>query len=233
MHIRRGQLSLVAAPGGTGKTALVQSIVQRGDDHGVTLPTLYFSADSDAVTVFQRSAAMATGYELPEVERLMREGGMQMLEERVRSATSHIRWNFKSSLELDDIMDEIEAYAHVYGEYPSIMCFDNISNITSGEPDEFRDLQEVSFFLHDLARDTGAACIALHHVAGSFEDSGKPIPMSGIRGKISKTPELILTLYRASGLNVSVVKNRVGRADPSGGFFVTLNADYARMSFEG
>ena len=217
----------------THNSALAQNIVTRGDGNGTVARTFYFSADSDAQTMFTRSAAMSTGYEMSEVERLMREGGMEMLDARVRQATAHINYSFKSTLDVDYMMDELTAYAHVYGEWPEVIVADNLSNIEVGVDDEWRGLGEASFFLMDLARDTGAAVIALHHVSGEHEAGGRPIPLSGLRGKVSKLPALILTLHRAQGLKVSVTKNRSGRADPGGNFGVELTADLARMSFEG
>ena len=230
IHFRRGGLSLVAAAPGGGKSALVQNIVQRGNDEGHRLPTLYFSADSDATTMFTRSAAMATGYEMGEVERLMEEGGQEMLEERVRQASAHVQYSFQSTLDYDAIEDELQAYALVHGSWPQVIVADNLMNIDSGFEDEFRGLGEASFFLLNIARDTGAAVIALHHVGGEHEGGGAPIPLSGLRGKVSKLPALILTLHRADGMRVSVVKNRSGKSDPSGNYGVSLRADLARMT---
>lgn len=233
IHFRRGNLGLIAASPGGGKTALATAIVQRGDDAGTKHPTFYFSADSDATTVFQRSAAIATDYPLSEVERLMGEGGMPMLESRVQNAAGHIRYSFKTALTPESMMDELEAYAFVFGAWPEVIVVDNLSNIDAGFEDEFRNLGEASFFLMNLARDTGAAVIALHHVGGEHEAGGRPIPLSGLRGKVSKLPSMILTLHRADGMKVSVVKNRSGKADPSGGWGVGLYADLSRMHFEG
>lgn len=230
IHFRRGGLSLVAAAPGGGKSAFVQNLVQRGNDEGHVVPSIYFSADSDATTMFTRSAAIATGYEMDEVERLMKEGGHEMLEERVRVASGHVQYSFQSTLDFDYIEEELEAYATVHGDWPKIMVFDNLMNIDSGFEDEFRGLGEASFFMLNLARDTGAAVIALHHVGGEHEGGGKPIPLSGLRGKVSKLPSLILTLHRAEGMSVSVVKNRSGKANPSGDFGVRLHADLARMT---
>lgn len=230
---RRGALSLIAAAPGCGKSALAQSIVQRGDGQGGVLPAAYFSADSDAATVFQRSASMVTGYEMSEVERLMKEGGAEALEERVRAASSHIRYSFRSTLDPEHILDELEAFAHVQGDWPGIIVIDNLSNIDAGYEDEFRNLGEASFFLMDLARDTSAAVIALHHVGGEHEGGGRPIPLSGLRGKVSKLPSLVLTLHQAQGLKVSVVKNRSAKADPSGNYGVELQSDFSRMWFDG
>jgi len=83
-----------------------------------------------------------------------------------------------------------------------------------------------------VATKTKAAVVVLHHSTGMYEDGAQVIPQSGVNGKVSKFPSMVLTLHRPDGttLNVSAVKNRFGPADPSG-FRVQarLNVDYARM----
>lgn len=74
--------------------------------------------------------------------------------------------------------------------------------------------------------------VGLHHVTGPFNDSATPIPLSGIKGQIGRVPEMILTMhkiaegYGSDSLRVSTVKNRAGKADPSG-------EDYAELEFNG
>lgn len=232
IFFRRGSLSLVAAAPGGGKSALVQNIVQRGNDEGHVARTLYLSADSDASQMFQRSAAMATGYELSEVERLMKEGGVGMLEERARVASSHVQYSFDSTHTTESVMDELDAYATVHGEYPEVLVMDNLLNLDAGFEDEWRNLAEASFDLLNIARDTGAAVIALHHVGGTHEMGDKPMGLDALRGKVSKLPALVLTLHRLGEgqMNVSVVKNRTAKADASGNYGVGLRADLARMT---
>src|SRR5690606_1197039 len=72
--IRRGQLTLIAAGPGTGKSAVTQFILQKGDAKGRKNSVLYFSADSDADTMFKRAAAIETGWDMSEIDRLIREG---------------------------------------------------------------------------------------------------------------------------------------------------------------
>jgi hypothetical protein len=87
-------------------------------------------------------------------------------------------------------------------------------------------------YLHDMARKSGACVVGLHHVQGQYNDADRPIPMSGVKGQISRVPEMILTLHRgretfgADTLRVSTVKNRAGREDPSG-------LDYVELSWVG
>ena len=74
----------------------------------------------------------------------------------------------------------------------------------------------------------------MHHVVGSAEDGISPIPLSGLRGKVSKTPAVVWTLYRTpSHLNISPVKNRNGKADASGAWSLPILADLGRMQYAG
>ena len=232
--IRRGQFAIIAGGPGTGKSALTQAILQRGNDKGAVNTTMYFSADSDASTMFKRSAAIATGYDMSFIDSMVREGKASELFGIVDSKTSHMKFSYGSSPDVDDVKREVLAYETVYGAFPEVIVMDNLKNLYAGEGGEFEALEGNCEFLHGLARDTGAAIIALHHVIGAVEDGISPIPLSGLRGKISKTPEVILTLHRNdTHLNISPVKNRNGKAQASGAWFLPVKADLSRMAYEG
>ncbi len=229
--IRQGQLTLIAAAPGAGKSLFAQSLVHRGDDNGHTPDTLYFSADSDAGTFAQRAASIATGYQLADVQRLFEDGDDEGLEAAIAAQTGHMRMNYTSNVSDQDMLDEIDAYAEIFGKYPDCIVMDNLSNLSvEGSENEFHGLQQACFFLHDIARETNAAVITLHHVSGEHEGGDRPIPLSGLRGKVSKTPEAIFTLQRSGEvMNVSVVKNRSGRAFPDGSNAIQIPVDLSRM----
>lgn len=238
--IRRGQLTLVAAGPGTGKSAFVQAITQRGDDRGNKNPTFYFSADSSPWDLFTRAAAIETGRTIDDIEHELEMDGPARLNKVVDSATKHVMTDFRSDPDDLHVTRQLEAYADLYGQYPEVIVMDNLKNLELGNgDDEFRALEDASVFLHDIAKDTNAAVIALHHVTGALEDGFSQIPLSGVRGKVSKTPSLVLTLWKrqmAAGgmlLNASVVKARGGKADASGNLFHSMVIDLSKMSFEG
>ena len=88
-----------------------------------------------------------------------------------------------------------------------------------------------------MARNTEACVIGLHHVTGPYVDADKPIPLSGVKGQITRVPAMVLTLHRRAGelgepdtLCVSTVKNRGGKSDPSGHTFAELDFRGASMS---
>jgi len=237
-HLRRGQLSIIAGGPGTGKTAVLHNIIQRGNGQegdGKKVNTcLYFSADSDAMTIFKRAVSIETGWEQSEVERLIREGRQAEMDAIVDQAASHFEWSFMSSPSDEDVHTQVQAYLTKYGAMPEIIALDNLKNLYAGGGGEFEALEGNCEFLHELAKETGAAVIALHHVTGENEDGMKPIPLSGLRGKISKTPACVWTLHRSeTHLNISPVKNRNGKAQASGTWTLPILADLGRMQYAG
>lgn len=228
---RRGQLTLITAAPGQGKSAVAQALTQRGNDDGDVLPTLYFSADSDASTMFKRAGAMATGYQMQDIDSMVLSGNVDGVAASVANHAAHVRLDFSSSPSDQDVLDNIDAFAEVYGAYPSIIVVDNLSNLhMEGSEGEFGQLADACSFLHDIARDSGAAVIALHHTVGEYEAGDKPIPLSGLRGKVSKIPEIVWTLYRSGEyMHISIPKNRNGVAYADGSHPISIYADLSRM----
>ncbi|ATN92197.1 DnaB-like dsDNA helicase [Mycobacterium phage TipsytheTRex] len=224
-HLRRGQLVLVCAGPGTGKSAFVLAYALKSK-----VPTLYFSADSDAFTQLTRSVSILSGWSLERATRAVRD--MNIPDEIAGELDElPIRFNYKASPSLDEIENALAAYDALYEDYPALIVVDNITNVRtdSGDGDDpFSGLESLMDYLHTMGRETGSCVVGLHHVTGPHNDGDKPIPLSGIKGQIGRVPEMILTLHRVSDgfgpdmLNVSTVKNRGGKSDPSGQGFASL-----------
>lgn len=229
-HIRKGQLTLLVASAGTGKSLFAHSLVQRGDDNGNVNHTFYCSADSDSSVMFKRSAALATGYAMSDIDRLVRDNNVDGLEGEVANATGHVRLDFSAQITDQDLLDNLDAYGEIWGRRPEVLVVDNLTNLSVGGDDEGGSLQEACFFLQELAREMNCAVVATHHTNAAHEASGEPVPLSGVKDRISKTPEVILTMFRSGeSLGVSVVKNRSGKAYADGSNPVMLHADLSRM----
>lgn len=227
-QFRRGQLVLVCAGPGTGKSAFALAYALKSK-----VPTMYFSADSDAFTQTTRAISILSGRSLEESTRAVRTQELGDVADELSNIP--IRFNYKASPSLDVIENSLAAYDAVYEDYPSLIVIDNITNVRTdgGEADDpFSGLEALMDYLHEMARETGACVVGLHHVTGPHNDGNAPIPLSGIKGQIGRVPEVILTLHRVSdgfgpdAFNVSTVKNRGGKADPSGN-------DYAMLEFVG
>jgi hypothetical protein len=208
---RRGQLCLICAGPGTGKSALALTLPIRSG-----VPTLYLSADSDPFTQVSRSLSAFSGLPMDESERYAR--GEKVDEETtvkaLEMALLPIRFNFLPSPTLPQIERSMNAFDELYGEYP------------------FGGLEVFLEFAHEMARTTQSCVIGLHHVNGPYNDADKPIPMSGIKGQIGRVPEMVLTLFRSGpdSIGVSPVKNRGSKADASGQTYADLYFDGSTMT---
>jgi hypothetical protein len=227
-QLRRGQLALICAGPGTGKSAFVLAYALKSK-----APTLYFSADSDAFTQLSRSVSILSGWPLDKSTRAVRKADLGEVAADLDDIP--IRFNYKASPSLDVLEESLEAYNALYEDYPALIVVDNVTNVRTeaGDGDDpFSGLESLMDYLHEMARETGSCVVGLHHVTGPHNDGDKPIPLSGIKGQIGRVPELILTLHRVPNefgpdyLNVSTVKNRGGKSDPSG-------QDFAPLLFEG
>ncbi|WP_066904095.1 AAA family ATPase [Mycolicibacterium houstonense] len=235
-RIYRGQLALIAAAPGGAKSAFTLAYALKA-----RVPTLYFSADSDAFTQSTRILSMELGWPLEQSARAVR---TKQLPEQTLTWNPGpgnpngipIRLNYAAQPTLKTIENSLAGYEETFGNHPQMVVVDNITNVLTGvaanDEDPFGGLEVLMDYLHETARETGAAVIGLHHVTGDYNDGDKPIPLRGVKGQIARVPELILTLHRVpstyggDSLRVSTVKNRAGRADASG-------REYAELEFVG
>lgn len=211
---------LIAAAPGIGKSAFSLSYALQS---GCT--TFYQSCDSDAFTQLVRSVSIVMDWSLDEASKAVLANKLGRAEERLKGYP--IRFNFRASPTLDDIEMSLAGYEEVFGEYPELIIIDNITNLRTDndDGDPFSGLEALLDYMHDLARETQACVIGLHHVTGPYNDGDRPIPLSGLKNQVGRVPEMVLTLHRPypDMLRVSTVKNRSGKADPSGNTYVELD----------
>lgn len=222
VHVRRGQLTLIASAPGVGKSALALAFAVKSAQ-----PGLYLSMDTDALTTTIRAGQMVTGASSDIVEDLLDDGELSL------RSLDHIAFSFRSGIDFTELSMIVAAYGEKHGAYPAWIIVDNLANIAFGTDNEFGELRRIIADLHQLSRITQAAVIALHHVTGQFDNGNQPVPLSGLQGKVSKMPELILTLCRGARpdtLLVAPVKNRSGKADPSGGWRIPMTAQLETMT---
>jgi KaiC/GvpD/RAD55 family RecA-like ATPase len=222
---RRGQLHLIVAAPGVGKSVLTLSYALQSK-----VPTLYLSMDTDPFTTCIRAVAALAKATLEQAEAGL-EQKYEWATSRLAEANATLRFSFPPSPSTADIFSHIYAYGEAEGVWPELIVIDNLSNVAF-ESDEFGEMRTMMADFQTMASKTKAAVIVLHHSTGMYEDGSQAIPQSGVNGKVSKFPSMVLTMYRPDGntLVCSVVKNRFGPADPAGLRVQSrLNVDYARM----
>lgn len=207
--IRRSELTMFAGVPGVGKSMLALALALK-----TGVPTLYFSADTNAHTMAMRLASMISGKSQTETEHLLETdpGWTKLTLDRGK----HIQWCFDSSPSLSEIADEVKAFVELWGCPPSMIVVDNLMDIATEGGEEYATMKAITKELKILARDTNSAVIVLHHTSESVP--GSPCqPRSALLGKIAQVPALILTLgVNANQLASAVVKNRYGKADALG-----------------
>ncbi|MFE8916853.1 AAA family ATPase [Streptomyces globisporus] len=226
----RGNFSIVCAGPGTGKSLLAVNLALFG-----SMPVMYWSADSNAATQLSRATAILTGDSIRDVKKSLLEGDFSEYE-RALGDKWWIRMSYEAMPTPADMEADLEIYYEIFGCYPHLCVVDNITNVDTGGASDAESftfgLEGMCEYLSDMARQTESHVMALHHVTGEWSDGLKPIPLSGVKGKIGRVPSLILTIHREPDeqgmnrvLNVSVVKNREGFADASGNTFAKMELD--------
>lgn len=214
---RRSQVSLIAGAPGGGKSALAVWLVTR-----MKVPTIYFSADADRMTI-----AKSIGAGL--MDKLATQDQVELLLAKpdsdvslaLGSQTQHIWWNFEPTPTIRDVEEELEAYGYVYGQYPQVIVIDNLMDMAE---EDTRAMSDVQVELKRIAREYGCHVMILAHVTGEYTNGDKPIPRSGMMFKPDKKAELILTIYQVQPgvMGVRVVKNRTGPANTAGTYGVDV-----------
>lgn len=223
---RRGQFSIIAAAPGVGKTILATNLAVQA-----SVPTLYFSADSDEFTVLTRAAAILTGHTLDEIERNLEDDSWADYYAKILSRADHVDWCYNSDIDPEFIALRVQAYAEMQGEYPWLIVVDNLGNTVVEQDNEASELKATCRELQRLARLTGAHVIGTHHVTGPKESGWTEIGLGDLLYKIGKISEQVIGLhhYSQAELYLNIAKNRGGRS----GFGFPVGIDYARATIDG
>lgn len=231
VEFRRGQLIIIASGPGVGKSAVALTLAIQSYASGI-----YMSADSGSSTQYARAVSILTNDLVAEVQQRMDSGPTPDYDE-ILEHIQGIRFDFNAGPSLDDIEQVVYAYGHLHYRYPEFLIVDNLSNVVDESGSEgFQGLENILSYLHELARKTNTCVIVLHHLTGQYEDGNTPPPLSALRGKVSKLPELVLLLFReddgfgGENLGIVIAKNRGGQANAAGNLTVSLSLDLSRMS---
>lgn len=218
MLIYPGSVTLVAGKPGTYKSMVVANMVAN-----MRVKTLAFSNDTDDLTTAARLLGIATGEPTDSWrERIIRQDPQATA--ILRKHYSHVKWAFSPDPSLTDVWLHTHAWAERYGEWPKLIVIDIAANVyvddgNGGARDEWAGLRELMRQSNNLARETGAAVLAVHHCAeGAKTTDTFPCPTrADVMGKIAALPVLMVTLGKDSrgGLHAACVKARNAPSDDS------------------
>ncbi|MFB7782053.1 AAA family ATPase [Streptomyces vinaceus] len=236
IEFRRSELSLVVAGPGTGKSLFALFVAMTAN-----VPVLYFSADSSAATQVARATAMVTGDDSKVIKDALLGGDFAEYESALGQRW-WTRFNFSARPTQKEIEEHLLCYLEVYGCTPHLLVVDNVTNVDTGAVGDAESytfgLEGLCEYLSEMARETSAHVLGLHHVTGEHSDGLNPIPLSGVKGKVHRVPSLILTIHKeVDGMNsrilhISPVKNREGFEDSSGGTFASFRLNRSNLRLE-
>jgi predicted ATP-dependent serine protease len=218
----RGQLVVVFGLPGVGKSifALHWALAQR--------LSLLLSLDTDLRTQSLRAAAALSGRRIVEIANSSMPQAWELLLER---KAKHVR-AYDLYLQPKELLDLLLAEEEYWGSTPDMVVVDNVSNLAKEA--EYAEYRRLMIELHQVARKSGSCVVVLHHVTRKV-DPGKMPSLTGGQFAGEHEAEVVLGLWRPQRdkLNVSILKNRQGEADPTGGLYVQLSFDPERVALHG
>jgi len=197
---------MVAAAQGRGKTAFVTNYVAQCP----SMATLYLSPDSDVMTVAPRM--LATLSQKPTRAILTDiDGGNKTPHLETAKALSNVDFVWNKGLTFEEIDEEILAFERKWGHNPDLIVLDNVRDVY---PDEFLEggdtarFEKTCEYFGQIAADTGACCMLLHHVTGENENGDTPPDRKSMQNKIGKGSRLTIMLYAPNEYELGVVINK-------------------------
>lgn len=221
---RKGELMMFSGRSGSGKSTFSLFWLAK-----MNLDALYFSSDMTASQVGYKLAAMMLEEDMDGIEREWREG--ESAHERVLSSLADLRLSFSyGGITYAKIESTLDAYVELHDKWPDMIIIDNLMDVEGCESD-YTAQQEAMQYLHEVKSQTGASVLVLHHCSDkSWDAATDPFSPPGrkeIKNGMSEKPEQILTLAlnpHTGDCNVAVVKQRMGKSDPTGRSYATIGA---------
>lgn len=223
VEVRHGMIIMIAGRSGSQKSGLAMWLAKEWD-----LSTLYFSGDMSAFTASSRLASSITGKNTEEIERIMAKGGDERDGILGALGGSKMQFSFGSPITWRAIDEELDAYVELHNAYPEVVILDNLCDFEGAESD-YTAQMSVMASVTEMARDTGATVIILHHASDKSWDAKNdpfsPPSRNEVKGGLSEKPELSLSVALNPNdlrFNIAVIKNRSGAQDPTARRWVTL-----------
>jgi replicative DNA helicase len=235
--LRAGQLALLAARPGVGKSGLAMSIaydlgVRRGRSVGVV--SLEMSRDE----LLQRLVAMHTGVDTRRVEGLVRRGDPALVGALAALADAPIAIEDSAMLTVMDVRSKARRLA---AQRPLDLLIVDYLQLLIGDSSAQNRVDEVSRIsrqLKLLARELGCPVLALSQLSRAVEQRASKVPqLSDLRdsGSLEQDADIVLFIYREEGeggatpgvAEIHVAKQRNG---PLGAVGVRFDAPTTRFA---
>lgn len=229
---RGGQVTMIVGQPGAQKSGFALHLA--GEWGKIGVPTLYFSADMDQHTAVTRLAASLTGDRTLRVAEGIESGNAAYYADALQDA--NVRFAFDTNPTMGDVMETLDAWVELYDNYPSLIVLDNLLDVEPGAGDsEHTGYKSVLLDTKELARGTGAHVFVLHHASEAGTSPNAPAPRSAVMGKVSQTPENVLSVamdQTQKWFFAALVKHRNGPSDATARRYTSLHVDPSKNTFE-
>ena len=211
VSFRQGSTSMIAGKPGSFKSTIALNMAVYWATHGQDV--LYFSADSDEMTVVERISGLVTGDSTQDVERAFSKDEVDKYT-RALSQVEYMRFVYRQ-MDMESIAKQVFTFDAVYGDFPHVIFIDNLVDFVD-RPDDWGGMLTLTKEFDSLARETKSHICILHHAKINKEAAiGKAPADWEVQGMVLQKPALVLTIGAGPGYaNVACVKNRHGQEDP-------------------
>lgn len=216
-----GDFCMWVGPPGAGKSSAALNYAIRS-----RVPTLYVSMDMGRKMISARVVSIHTGVPYSQVaEELDTPEGVDKYRPVLREV-DHLYVTYPSRPTLDGLAKAQMAFMEVHGLPSDLMIVDNLMNMDSGMENENQGFRELCQGLHYFATQLQICVLALHHINIGGVNLELPASMGHVKGQVSELPASIITYAHPEGQMLGCpVKNRHGKADPTGRDYFTLSYD--------
>ena len=223
ISFRTRDLTILAGAPGGGKSTLAVNLAMKMD-----YPTLYLAQDSPA-SVLSRMAALVTQDSISKTAKKINSAEKFAISKQLANARDDLVFE-RGAVTLDGIKWRIEALTEWWGEAPKIIFIDNLIDLivegtTHGDNSFYTKALPA---LKRMANTYNTAIIALHHVtrgSGNDHANGRTgITMNNLLYAGEREARHVWGVYNDGDgtINVQILKQQDGPADPDGKMSVSL-----------
>lgn len=229
---RQGNLIMLAGRSGSQKSGFALFWTRK-----MGLPTLYMSGDMTAFEATSRLVSMEVGHTIEEIEQWWG-NPIEGAQYREALKDSNITFSFGQPITWKSIEHEIEAWVELYNEYPPVIVIDNLMDVEGCADEDNAAQREAMSSFAALALRLGSTVIVIHHATDKSERGdltpGRPPSRREVKNGVAEKPQVMFTVALdpdSQELRIAVVKQRLGRSDPSAADYVRLQAypEYTRF----
>ena len=224
----KGTSNYIAGRSGSGKTNLILSTFKNTNKAGVN--SIFFSADTSAIIVYQRMVASVTGLTQQEVEDVYTKKDKKQIAEfkkKVSEVYGRTTFNVKSTLTMEIIRDSITEVESQLGAPIDFVVIDYNERVMNQFSDPLNSVRHTALNLVDLSREMNKCFMTIAQVSRTKGSERTPLLSKNAAkesGAVEESASSLLTIWRPlygseslighdedNYIGICVAKNRMGR----------------------